>query len=450
MTNKNFVIELHNLCKTYRLYAKKTDRFREFFSSKKSHQLVSVLNNLSLSIKKGEVVGIVGENGAGKSTLLKIIAGTIPYTSGSLSINGRVTAILELGTGFHPEFTGRENVYLGGLCIGMSRSEINSKIDEIIEFSELGDVIDQPFKTYSSGMQARLTFSTVVSAEPDILIVDEALSVGDARFQLKSFQKIQEFRKSGKTIILVSHDHNTIAGFCDRAILLSKGNVIADGEPSGVCELYHQLLFGRSKEEKKSNIEPEPSTIESDENIPSVDIRNPVKLEGEKRTFRFGTNEAEILGCYITPMNSLERSHLLHTGSAYRFVLRMIAHKNLEKFCVGFVIRSSKGVDLFGTDTNYGRSTKLPALNTGDILEVNMNVTMWLAAGSYFLTVGIADENGTKYDLQYDALEFKVIGSSQLYTTSVVNLDEKIDFLIFSVEGYSSTKENEHETILDR
>ena len=202
------------------------------------------MRDVSLDVQHGEVVGIIGANGAGKSTLLKIIASRLEPTSGSVAVDGSVVAILELGTGFHPDFTGRENVYLGGLCLGLTREQIRSKMQDIIAFSEFEDVIDTPFRTYSTGMQARLTFATAVAVEADILIIDEALSVGDNRFQLKSFNKIRSFKEAGKTILLVTHSMSSIATFCDRAVLLHKGEVVADGEPNWVTNVYHNLQFG--------------------------------------------------------------------------------------------------------------------------------------------------------------------------------------------------------------
>lgn len=236
-------IRATGLSKLYKLYAQPSDLFWELVSTKPRYKPFWALRDVSFEVKRGQVVGVMGRNGAGKSTLLKLVTGTLERTEGELIVNGRVSSILELGTGFNPEYTGRDNIYLGGLMVGMTRAEILRKESWIIEFSELEEFIDQPFKTYSTGMQARLTFATAVCVDPDILIVDEALSVGDARFQRKSFGKIEEFRKAGRTILLVSHDINTISTFCDHAILLERGEVVDQGDSYRIGQVYYKMLF---------------------------------------------------------------------------------------------------------------------------------------------------------------------------------------------------------------
>ncbi|MBI9034839.1 MAG: ABC transporter ATP-binding protein [Bacteroidales bacterium] len=241
-------IQVNNLSKAFKIYNRPSDLFLEILNGKPKHRLFWALQDISMNVYKGQVVGLLGRNGAGKSTLLKIISGTLDKTSGDVKTNGRISSILELGTGFSGEYTGRENIYLGGLMVGLSRAEIKAKEDWIIDFSELRDFIDQPFKTYSSGMQARLTFATAVCVDPDILIVDEALSVGDARFARKSFSIMEEFRKEGRTILLVSHNSNQVASFCDHALILENGRIFDAGDPARLRGVYYDLLFGKGNE----------------------------------------------------------------------------------------------------------------------------------------------------------------------------------------------------------
>ncbi|MBO6553333.1 MAG: ABC transporter ATP-binding protein [Roseitalea sp.] len=242
--NGGDAIVLDGVTKAYRHYQRPLDRLRELLGSAGRHVDRVSVSDASFRVGRGEVVGLIGRNGAGKSTLLKMIAGRLEPTKGEVRVNGSISAILELGTGFHPDLSGRENVRVGGLCLGLTRSQIEREMDNIIAFSELEDVIDMPFRTYSTGMQARLTFATAVTVDPDILIIDEALSVGDNKFQLKSFNRIRQFKEAGKTILLVTHSMGSVTSFCDRAILLDHGSVLADGDPNWVTSVYHHLQFG--------------------------------------------------------------------------------------------------------------------------------------------------------------------------------------------------------------
>lgn len=372
--NQDFepVIEVRDLSKVYKVYSHPLDVFKEVLTKKTLHREFWALKNVSLSLRRGEVVGIMGRNGAGKSTLLKVIAGTLSPTSGIARVRGKVSAILELGTGFHPEVSGRENIFMGGMCVGMSREEVERKIDSIIAFSELAHVIDQPFKTYSSGMQGRLTFAVASAIEPDILIVDEALGVGDALFQEKCFRRIREMTSSGATVLVVSHSISTIFEICSRAVLMHHGGILADGLPRKVGYEYERLLASENY-----GVAPKMTSGE----IGSTCQAGAEKPEG-----------AKVLEIAFINEDGVSVSDIW-VGREYTIRLQIACYEDFPSLNVGFRLQRPNGEAMYATSTTLqnadisGRKQSL--------LVVDFKWRCNLGCGTYVLGCGVGERNGT-------------------------------------------------------
>lgn len=438
----DIAIRVSNLSKMFKVYQKPSDMFWELFRGKPRHQEFWALRDISFEIRRGQVMGIIGRNGAGKSTLLKIIAGTLDKTFGQVEVNGRISSILELGTGFQGEYTGRENIYLGGMLIGLSRKEIDQKLDWIIEFSELGDFIDQPFKTYSTGMQARLTFSTAVCIEPDILIVDEALSVGDIKFQSKCYAFIQELQQTGCTILLVSHDLNSVKHFCDWAILLENGAIIKHGQAKEVADFYYKRLFSPDDKVKPRPADPTFASlvVSKEVSINSTQPQIKQELSTEFAALKkeivdrlnlanigmtdWGNKKAEFLDFGILDEQD-RRTTILESGKNYYLFSYLLFYEDIDDISLGIVIRNEKGVDLFRMNS-HRQQVNVPSQKKGCLLETRIKVTMWLAPGDYLATFGVvkhhADPSDKVLDGRMDAYHFKVIGDCLLDPPTVVNL----------------------------
>lgn len=521
-----YAIETRGLGKAFKVWNHPSDILREAVTGKSRHNEFHALTDVSMRVTRGSVVGILGRNGAGKSTLLRIIAGTLDPTKGSVSVDGKIAAILELGSGFHPDYSGRENILLGGMCLGLSKADITQREQSIIDFAELEYAIDQPFRTYSSGMQARLTFAVAMSVRAEIVIIDEALSVGDARFQLKSFDRIKDMKRANKTILFVSHSINQVNSICDEAILLDHGHVIDSGEASAVGNTYHQLLFedrrspsasdervdtgnneeieqepegqpvaettpeletattdvpieasadaelapnsiedlstgvpdtdNPSLEETPSrSVEPdqaisdtasgsddEPAAVQSEEpavpdhsvSIASRSEDEPVLndaakiVEASDREHRYGSGRAQIASVSIVDASGREITQL-KSLETYKIQVVVESQEHLAAICLGLMIRDSRGMEVFGWDTRDGEldvdkdHLRSPALNKGSTVEANISFRNNMAAGTYFLTAAIAEIDETKLDMRFDAIEFSVHSTGELYHNSIVNLE---------------------------
>lgn len=421
--NEAIAVRARKLRKTYRIYSRPVDALWESMMGRRRHVERIALDSIDLDLHRGEIVGILGRNGAGKSTLLKIISGTLDRSDGELYVHGRITAMLELGTGFHPEYTGRENIYMGGLCLGMSRGEIEKKVDSIIDFSELRDFIDQPFKTYSTGMQARLAFSTAISVDPDILIVDEALSVGDARFQMKCYSWMQKLRERNCTILLVSHDTNTITSFCDRAIILENGRIHSQGTAKETASEYLKVLFGTALAESAGSHRP------LDEKGPVTCAWNgsqPIAQTPQAHTAakRFGNGKGTIVDFGLEDGHG-KPVHVVESGSSCQFYMLFHFHQDVEDVSCGFAIKDRRGTVVFGV-TNISQNLNAYHARACEDLMVRVDLTIWLSSGDYFFNIGAGHlANGEMIDFMEDAIHLKVLGPNGIFTTSVANLQAR-------------------------
>lgn len=426
MSAAGVAIRARGLSKIYRVYHNPLAPLLDAVSGGRRFTERVALDNIDLELRRGEIVGVLGRNGAGKSTLLKIISGTLDRTAGELEVNGRITAILELGTGFHPEYSGRDNIYMGGLCLGMTRAEIDAKIDSVIEFSELREVIDQPFKTYSTGMQARLTFATAISVDPDILIVDEALSVGDARFQMKCFSWIERLRAGGATVLLVSHDTNTITAVCDRALILENGCIVSEGDPLGIVTKYHRLLFGVEPPKSAAGAgsdAPPPAVVAP----PAAPVAPAVEVVGDSAATgeEYGNGQARLVDGGLIDVRGVPLS-VVRSGSRCRFFMEFEAQTRLTNYAPGFAIRDRRGTVLFGL-TSVTQKVDMPDLSSGERLSFDCDLTVWLSDGDYSITYGVGHaETAEKIAFRDPGLWFKVVGPAGIFTTSVVNLQTDV------------------------
>jgi ABC-type polysaccharide/polyol phosphate transport system ATPase subunit len=401
-------LRIEGVSKCYRIYDSPGDRLKEMVTRGrwKRHREFWALQDINFTIEAGTTTGIIGPNGSGKSTLLQIITGTLEPTHGSVWHDGHIAALLELGAGFNPEFTGTENVFMNASLMGFSRAETEALLPQIERFAEIGAFIHQPVKTYSSGMYVRLAFSIAISTSPQILIIDEALAVGDAIFQHRCMRRLKEMQESGVTIFFVSHDPAAVRALCTRAILLNGGKMEADGEPPDVLNRYQRIIMAREEayEEGSANAAETPS---EEEVFPDESVTAPLQP-----LFRHGDGSAEVLSVEL--FDSSRRSvELVETGEPVCVRVKVIFEKDLEDPVFGFLIRNRHGIHIYGTNTER-QGFSFGSVRRGEIFEIAFRFECWLAPDSYSITVASHSLDAISFDWLDGARFFQVISRTPI------------------------------------
>lgn len=402
-------IRVSGLGKAYKQYPNHWSRLLEWLlpAPPTRHRLKWVIEDIHFQLAPGEAVGIVGINGAGKSTLLKLITGTAQPTTGRVDISGRVAALLELGMGFHPDFTGRQNVHMAGQLLGLSVPEIVTLMPEIEAFADIGDYIDQPVRVYSSGMQMRLAFSVATARRPDVLIVDEALSVGDAYFQHKSFERIRQFRALGTTLLIVSHDRAALQTICDRAILLDRGRLACQGKPEQVMDFYNALLAERE----------------------GTQVRQTELAEGRHQTVS-GNGAATVEA--VTLEDGLGRPlEVLNVGASVSLRVKVRLLRALPRLVLGYMIKDRLGQQIYGTNTHY-MEAPLERLQAGELVEYRFHFPLNLGPGSYSVTTALTSSEthlGDNYEWRDMALLFSVMNLNRKEFVGTSWLEPQVEII---------------------
>lgn len=408
--DNNIAIKVTDLEKVYKLYDKPSERLKEalHIGRGKHHTEHRALKGVNMTIRQGECVGIIGTNGSGKSTILKIITGVLSPTAGEVEVNGRISALLELGAGFNMEYNGIENIYLNGTMIGFSKKEIDQKLDEILAFADIGDYVYQPAKTYSSGMFVRLAFAVAINIDPEILIVDEALSVGDVFFQAKCYHKFEEFKEMGKTIVFVSHDLSSISKYCDRVVLLNQGIKLGEGMPKQMIDTYKQVLVGQY-----TAPEAEGERLLDDEQLRAMAAKDVdgSKLDGcNPDLLEYGSKKAQITEYYITDENGTKTSTIIK-GSPFTIHMRVEMAEKIAAPIFAFTIKNVRGTEITGTNTMFEKAF-LDSVEAGETKEITFTQDMNLQGGDYLLSLGVTgyeEDDFTVYHRLYDVLSVTVI-----------------------------------------
>ncbi|HYP00487.1 MAG TPA: ABC transporter ATP-binding protein [Pyrinomonadaceae bacterium] len=443
-------LRVEGVAKQYRIYDHPSDRLKETLTRGwlKRHREFWALREISFEIERGTTTGIVGPNGSGKSTLLQIITGTLEPTHGDVQVEGRVAALLELGAGFNLEFTGLENIYMNAALLGFSRSQTDARLERIERFAEIGDFLHQPVKTYSSGMYVRLAFAIAVNTDPDILVVDEALSVGDTIFQHRCVRRIKEMQAAGTTILFVSHEPTLVRALCSRAILLNAGQMIADGTPMEVLNRYQRVIMAREEvydtnsgggdaaasaaqalenAAHENEGAAEGSGDDSAMNVAAAGVRGGASLNGVVRrplqySYRHGNGRAEVVGAELVD-GSGRTVELIETGDAVAVRLSVLFHEDVAEPVCGFMIRNRHGINVYGTNTEQ-RGRPLGAARRGEIVEATFTFNCWLGQEHYFVSVAAHTPDGEAFDWLDGVIFFRV--SCAVEMEGIANLNAEV------------------------
>lgn len=472
---KEYAISVKDVTKIYRLYEKPIDRLKESlsFTHKSYHKDFFALNTISFAVEKGQTVGIIGTNGSGKSTILKIITGVLTPTSGEVNVKGKISALLELGAGFNMDYTGIENIYMNGTMMGYSKKEMDGKLQEILDFAEIGDFVYQPVKTYSSGMFVRLAFALAINVEPEILIVDEALSVGDVFFQAKCYRRMEEIRKSGTTILMVTHDMGSIIKYCDKVVLLNKGEFISEGSAGHMVDMYKKILAGKldslmeelekERQQVLGEVSQGSSGAEDGAQKPEQDEKNQREQDNQKETdvtahkesadeeiemsdfsggmhdglmkeqitinanrTEYGDGRAEIYDLGLLDQRG-NLTNLLLKGEMFTIRECIRFHADIEAPIFTYTIKDKKGTELSGTNTMY-EGTEIVPVKSGDEYQVEFTQKMTLQGGEYLLSMsctGFEQGEHVVYHRLYDVANITVISNKN--TVGIYDMESQVN-----------------------
>ncbi len=420
-------ITVKDVTKIYKIYDKPIDRLKESLHPRhrEYHKKFYALNHISFEVKKGETVGIIGTNGSGKSTILKIITGVLSPTAGTVEVEGSISALLELGAGFNSDYTGIENIYMNGTMMGFSRKEMEAKLQDILDFADIGDFVYQPVKTYSSGMFVRLAFALAINVEPEILIVDEALSVGDVFFQSKCYRRMEEIRKKGTTILMVTHDMGSIIKYCDKVVLLNRGSFVAEGAPGHMVDLYKKILANQM-----DSLHEEPDQVHDFSGEGARGGRHEglmkEKLTINQNRTEYGDGRAEIYDLGLLDERG-NLTNLLLKGENFTIREKIRFHAQIQSPIFTYTIKDKKGTDLSGTNTMF-EGTDIRPVGPGDEYEVSFTQRMTLQGGEYLLSMsctGFEMGEHVVYHRLYDVANITVISNKN--TVGVYDMESAVE-----------------------